>query len=297
MYTHISVMTDEAIKYLNLENGGLFVDVTLGAAGHSAAILASSQLTRVYGIDIDKSALERAKKQVGNNPRLHLVHGNFRHMEVLLAQKGIMQIDGLVGDLGLSSMELDDPERGFSFRKDAPLDMRFNQADNIQTAYDIVNTYSQKELSRIFKEYGDEIYPGRIARLIVESRSKKPIQSTKELAEIVLQAVPSRAKRHRLHPATRVFQALRIEVNDELGALREMLEQAIKMTVSGGRIVIISFHSGEDRIVKNAFRDAAHLGRVNIITKKPLYPTLKEVQNNPRARSARMRVVEIKAHI
>lgn len=292
MYNHISVMPQEVIEHLNLDTGGVFVDVTLGAAGHSSAILAKSNLARVYGIDVDKGALERAKRKVVNNPRLHLVHGNFRNMEVLLAKEGITCIDGLVGDLGLSSMELDDPERGFTFRQEAPLDMRFNQEDDIKTAYDIVNTYPQDELARIFKVYGDEKFPGRIARVIAEHRAKKPIETTKELGEIIWEVVPARARKARLHPATRVFQALRIEVNDELGALTEMLEQAIRLTSSGGRIVIISFHSGEDRIVKNMFRDAKKEGKVKLITKKPILPTAKEIEENPRARSAKMRVVE-----
>lgn len=264
-----------------------FFDGTLGAGGHAQAILeAHPEIERYYGCDRDPNALRIAEERLGPwREKVVLIHGRYadapRHMEKL----GAGPVDGFLIDIGISSMQVDEKERGFSFQGDAPLDMRMDPTEGV-TAAAIVNRYPEAELARIFYEYGEERRSRQVAKAIVEARRKKKIETTAELAAIVKPV----ATRGRLHPATLVFQALRIAVNDELGQLERGLEGAIGMLAIGGRIAAISFHSLEDRIVKNRFRDEKE--RLKVLTKKPIGPTEEEMRENPRSRSAKLRAAE-----
>jgi 16S rRNA (cytosine1402-N4)-methyltransferase len=247
---------------------------------------------RLIGIDRDAQALVLARQNLADcKGRCDFVHRNYRHIDKILAELGIQSVDRILLDLGLSSFQLNNPERGFSFRAEGPLDMRMDQ-DSYISALDLVNSLSEREVSSILKDFGQERWHHRIARFIVQQRSRKPVETTKELSDIVLRAMPRQSRREKIHPATRTFQAFRIAVNRELESLDEALDKCIDVLAPGGRIGVISFHSLEDRIVKQKFRHSAKSGRLNIIVKKPLRPSDGEARSNARARSARFRIAE-----
>ena len=284
-------MKEESLAHLAIQPSGVYVDATLGLGGHTAAIAAYLASGTVIGIDTDQEALKIASDRLQSvASKTQLVQGNFVEIDQIVHNLGVQNVDGVLADLGVSSMELDNPERGFSFQQDGPLDMRMNPDGQDLTAADIVNTYTEKDLAELFRKYGDEIFPGRIARVIVEQRRKRELRTTQDLVDIILSVVLQ--KRRGIHPATRVFQALRIEVNDELTALEVFIQKSVEILKPGGRLVIISFHSGEDRIVKNIFRTLKQEQKANILTKKPLLPREEEIASNPRSRSAKMRVLE-----
>lgn len=286
-------MVQEVIGSLNLRHGAVVVDATVGPGGHSLRILEKiSPAGRLIGIDADSDALGIAQdtlKDFGGS--FTLVNDNFRNIDRVLSKENIKSVDAILMDLGISSHQIEDGPRGFSIKHDSRLDMRMDRRTRL-TAYDIVNRYSERDLSEILEKYGEERSHNRIARYINEARHKKPIETTAELASLVRRAAGYRYRNSRIDPATRTFQAIRIEVNDELGSLEEALKSAIFWLKTGGRIAVISFHSLEDRIVKNLFKGYAQLGILKIITKKPLTPSRDEILNNPRSRSAKMRVVE-----
>jgi 16S rRNA (cytosine1402-N4)-methyltransferase len=287
---HVSVLLDAAIDYLAIRPDGTYVDATFGAGGHSKAILSQLQTGRLIALDADPDAIARA--QAISDPSFTFVHANFSELRRVLNDCGVEQVDGVLFDLGVSSMQLDNAERGFSFRDSAPLDMRMNPYRG-RSAYEILTTASERELADIFFMYGEERAARRIAHAIVERRTAGKLpKTTVEFAQFVSGVVHRPGKRERIHPATRVFQALRIVVNDELDVLREGLVAAVDTLRAGGRIVAISFHSLEDRIVKHTFRGDA---RLEILTKKPLAPDAREMAENPRARSAKLRAAQRKA--
>lgn len=284
---HKPVLLREVLKVFEGKSLRLFFDGTLGAAGHASALLeAHPEIERYIGCDRDPTALELAGAALKPwGEKVELVRGAYAELPRILKEKNISCIDGFLIDVGVSSMQLDQRERGFSFMGDAPLDMRMDPEGEL-TAEEIVNRYSEAELARILFEYGEERRSRQVAKAIVDARRKKKIRTTKELVEIIKPV----ATRGRLHPATLVFQALRIVVNDELGQLEKGLKGAIQHTSPGGRIAAISFHSLEDRIVKNVFRDARE--EVLILTKKPIGPSAEEMRANPRSRSAKLRAAE-----
>ncbi len=301
--THVPVLLEEVIRALEPSRGGVFVDCTVGLGGHAAALLAAGRETRLIGIDRDAQALAIAgdRLQVFGD-RVELVEGDFGDLGALLATLGFERVDGILADLGVSSLQLETPERGFSFRREGPLDMRMSSEG--PTAGEIVNRYSEAELTKIFREYGEETQAKRIARAIVRERAQEPLTTTSRLAEIVRRAKGPRPERgrRRLDPATRAFQALRIEVNRELDRLRELLDQAVRLLAHNGRLVVISYQSLEDRLVKNTLRGLAKgevdpvTGRprsesrlIELLTRRPTRPSAAEVAANPRARSARLR--------
>jgi 16S rRNA (cytosine1402-N4)-methyltransferase len=303
---HRPVLLQEVIEALRPQSGGQYIDGTVGAGGHAAAILqASSPDGQLFGFDRDQSALEVVKNRLAQfGQRVHLFHANFDQLAHIAQTHQIPKADGILLDLGLSSMQVDQPERGFSFQADGPLDMRMD-ASKGQTAADLVNHLPEDELANLIYRYGEERQSRRIARAIVKAR---PIRRTVELAQVVAKAA-GYSRRTKIHPATRTFQALRIAINDELGALECVLPQAISWLKPGGRLAVISFHSLEDRIVKQYFKQEAqdclcppgqpictcgHKATITIITKRPITPSLGEIDENPRARSAKLRVVELK---
>lgn len=282
---HIPVMVKEVIELLSPIENGTYVDATLGAGGHSLEILKKLNTQgRLIGIDRDHRAIEIAR-HVLDDQRVELVKAKFSQLEEVLKSLNIEKINGIIFDLGVSMMQLKDFERGFSFHSESRLDMRMD-TNTLLTAWDVVNTYSEDSLTRIFREYGDEVYGRKIAKAIVNRRQRGTIDTCKELAELISSIVPRRSK---IHPATKVFQAIRIEVNREIDELKEGLAQATKLLHSGGRLCIISYHSVEDRIVKNFLREEEKRGNLRILTKKPLFPTIEEIRKNPSARSARLR--------
>lgn len=292
---HIPVLINEAVQGLAIRENGVYVDATVGFGGYTELITGQLSSGKVIGIDADIQALELVEQRLSSQiaeGRIILKHSNFRFIEQVLAELRLGSVDGIVADLGLSSMELDDTSRGFSFREDAPLDMRFDTSSDALTAEEILNTYSQDELSNLFRDLGDEPFSGRIARIIVESRKKQAIKTTTELVNLILSIVPGKFAKKSIHPATRVFQALRMEVNDEIGALNALLASSLNLLNPSGRLAIVSFHSGEDRIVKNVFREWKAQGFVNILTKKPITPSEIELGANPRSRSAKLRIIE-----
>jgi len=296
---HLPVLLRESVEWLGAARGGLFVDATLGLGGHAEAILEASPAARVLGLDRDPEARGLATARLARfGDRVEIRAGNFRELERLAGDRA--PFSGVLADLGVSSLQLDRAERGFSFRGDGPLDMRMGPEG--PTARDLVNEATEGELETILREYGEEPEARRVARAVVRARSTQPIDTTRQLAEVVRGAKRPVHGEERIDPATRAFQALRIAVNEELDAVGELLEQAIRLLDTGGRLVVISYHSLEDRIVKNRFRDAARgevdpvTGRtlvetriLEVLTKKPLRPTEAEVGANPRARSARLR--------
>lgn len=290
---HKSVMLEEVVANLNLSPGDIIVDGTVGFAGHAQAILKKILPGgKLIGFDQDSDALNIARKKLAlcSNDTV-LVNKNFVAMKDVLRSLDINFVQGIVLDLGVSSYQVDTPERGFSLRHDGPLDMRMNKAGDLK-ASDIVNTYAENEIAQILRNYGEERFNHRIARFIVETRKKKLFETTHQLAEVVMRALGARGKTQKIHPATRTFQALRIAVNDELNKLSLALDCAIEVLESGGRLVVISFHSLEDRIVKTKFKEFSINRKADLVTKKPIYPTDAEISVNPRARSAKMRVAE-----
>lgn len=306
-YTHKSVLLRECLEGLNIKPDGIYVDGTLGRAGHSREIAKRLTSGQLIGIDRDAAALEAAPARLeGLMDRVRLVRGNFSQVGEILHQLGIAQVDGMLFDLGVSSPQLDEAERGFSYLQDAPLDMRMDQSAPL-TAYDVVNGWSQEELKRILWQYGEERYAGPIAAAIVRQRSQAPVKTTLELAEVIRSAMPAKACREKQHPAKRSFQAIRIAVNDELGEVERMLDTALDLLHPGGRLAIISFHSLEDRLVKTAYAGWAKgctcppdfpvcvcgkTPKVRLVGKKPIVSTPEELADNPRARSAKLRVAE-----
>ncbi len=287
---HTPVLTAAALEYLAIRPDGIYVDATFGGGGHSAAILAQLRGGRVFAIDADAHAADRARALT--DPALIFTHANFRDLTSILAHYGVDRVDGVLFDLGVSSMQFDDPKRGFSMTKTAPLDMRMNQYEG-RSAYDVLASASEKELADIFFSFGEERSARRVARAIVTRRRHGTLpKTTSDFAQLVAGVVHQPGRRERIHPATRIFQALRIAVNDELDALQAGLSAAIGSLRDGGRVVAISFHSLEDRIVKHALRDDE---RVDVLTKRPLTPSVRERSENPRARSAKLRAGERRA--
>ncbi len=306
-FHHVSVLLWECIDGLNIQPDGTYVDGTLGGAGHSSQIAKRLTTGRLIGIDRDRVALKAAGERLDPyKDNVTLVHSNFCEIKQVLQDLGIDGVDGILLDLGVSSPQLDDGERGFSYMADAPLDMRMNRSDSL-SAYQVVNEWSYEELRRILFDYGEERYAPKIAAAICSRREEKPIETTLELVDIIRSAMPAAALREKQHPAKRSFQAIRIAVNDELGAVEKVMRDAIDCLNPGGRLAIITFHSLEDRIVKNGMQDAAKgctcppnfpvcvcgkKPRVKLVTRKPIVSGEEELERNPRARSAKLRVCE-----
>lgn len=306
-FKHISVLYKETLDGLNIKDGGLYVDGTLGGGGHSCGILSGAKNVRLIGIDRDSEAIEAAGKRLSAfKDRITLVNRNFSDIKQIASELGIAGIDGAVLDLGVSSYQLDNAERGFSYMHNSHLDMRMNRNDK-KSAYDVINSYSQNELEHIFYAYGEEKWSARVAKFIVEKRSQKPIETTFELVDIIKAAIPKGARAEGSHPAKRIFQAVRIEVNNELGILKNAVDDFAELLAPGGRLAVITFHSLEDRIIKKAFTDLAtgcvcpksfpvcvcnRQPVVKLITKKPILPSEAEETENSRSKSAKLRVVE-----
>lgn len=306
-FHHVSVLLEECIQGLNIKPDGIYVDGTLGGAGHSSRIVQHLTTGRLIGIDRDSVALAAAGERLAPyKDRVTLVHSNFCQMDSVLRDLGIDGVDGILLDLGVSSPQLDDGDRGFSYMVDAPLDMRMDGGDAL-TADTVVNTWSYEELKKILYEYGEERYAPAIAAAVVRRRESAPIHTTLELVDVIRSAMPPAALREKQHPAKRTFQAIRIAVNDELGSVAKAMEAAIPLLNPGGRLAVITFHSLEDRIVKNAMASAAKgcicppefpvcvCGRkpqVDILTRKPIVSTPEELERNPRARSAKLRICQ-----
>jgi 16S rRNA (cytosine1402-N4)-methyltransferase len=295
------VLLNESIDALDLKRGGTYIDATLGGSGHSRLLLSRLNGGRLYAFDQDQVAIDNAKKTF-EDPRLTLIHDNFANLD----QHDIGRVDGILYDLGVSSPQFDEAARGFSYKLDAKLDMRMDQTSSSLTAYDVVNTYTFNDLMRIFSRYGEEPFAKQIARKIEQAREIQPIETTLQLADLIKSAMPQKALKKKGHPAKRVFQALRIEVNDELGSLETSLHKAIEMLKPGGRIAVISFQSLEDRIVKSIFRENSEVDvprgipvipdemkpKLKIIARKPILASDEELLHNNRAHSAKLRVAE-----
>lgn len=307
-FNHIPVLLNESVDNLVLKSDGIYVDGTIGGGGHSSEILTRlGRGGRLIGIDRDETALSAAEEKLHEyKDRVILAHANFSSIKQVLHQNGIEGVDGVLLDLGVSSPQLDDCSRGFSYMQDAPLDMRMDRTSDLTASY-IINNYSVQELRNIIYGYGEERWAPRIAKFIVAEREKGPIETTGRLVEIIKSAIPARARREGPHPAKRTFQAIRIAVNRELDEVENAVPEIVDVLNSRGRICIITFHSLEDRIVKNSFRKLANpctcppelpvciCGKkpvINVITKKPIIPGADEIEKNPRARSAKLRVAE-----
>ena len=304
---HVSVLLRECLEYLNIKPNGIYLDGTLGLGGHSYEIASRLTTGRLIGIDRDETAIDRAGKRLAPfADKITLVHGNFCDAAAILDELGIGGVDGMLFDLGVSSPQLDEAQRGFSYQQDAPLDMRMDGTAAL-TAWDVVNTWDENRLNRILWDYGEERYARRITGAILKRREQKPIESTLELVDVIKSAMPAAALREKQHPAKRSFQAIRIAVNDELGAVAAMFETAPDKLNIGGRLCVISFHSLEDRIVKSgihAREDGCTCPReapvctcgfhqtLKSVRRKPILPTEEEIRENPRARSAKLRVAE-----
>nr|WP_216675560.1 16S rRNA (cytosine(1402)-N(4))-methyltransferase RsmH [Brevibacillus sp. HB1.3] len=307
-FHHVTVLMDEAVQGLNIRPGGIYVDCTLGGAGHSSLI--ASKLTeggRLIAIDQDDWALDNARERLASYmDRVTLVKSNFRHIKDIVKDLGLSGVDGVLFDLGVSSPQLDEGERGFSYNADAPLDMRMDQQAPL-SAYDIINEWDEEEIAKIIWLYGEEKFSRRIARQIVQQRKKQPIQTTGELVELIKEGIPAAARRTGPHPAKRTFQAIRIAVNDELDAFKEAVVDAIEVLNPEGRVSVITFHSLEDRICKQIYQDfskgctcppafpictCGNQAVVKVITRKPILPSEEELEANKRARSAKLRVAE-----
>lgn len=305
-FKHIPVLLNETVDSLNIKPDGIYVDCTLGGAGHTSLILSRlNENGRVIGIDRDEDALANAKEKIKDD-RLITVKENFENISSAVSSAGFDRVNGIIMDLGVSSHQLDVAERGFSYMQNAPLDMRMDQTASL-SAHEVVNAYSERDLARLFREYGEEKFASRIASRIVGARAVKEIATTLELAEIISSAIPPKFRHESGHPAKRCFQAIRIEVNAELEAIPKAIEDGIELLVTGGRMSIISFHSLEDRLVKNGFQKAekpctcpddfpicvcGKKQKVKIITKKPILPCEEELLNNSRSHSAKLRVCE-----
>ena len=308
MFEHKTVLLEEAVEGLQINPDGIYVDCTLGGAGHSEAIL--KRLTgsgKLYAFDQDLTAIENAKKQLSQyGSQVEIIHNNFVQLKSELNKRGVHQVDGILYDLGVSSPQFDVPERGFSYQHDAPLDMRMNQEDEINAKV-IVNEWPYEKLVSIFFRYGEEKFSKQVARNIERARSEKTIETTGELVELIKDAIPAPARRKGGHPAKRIFQALRIAVNDELSRFENSLEQSIELMKKGGRTAVITFHSLEDKIAKSTFKKYAevpelmlgmpvipeeYLPELKLITRKPILPTDTELTINRRAHSAKLRIAE-----
>lgn len=305
-YNHISVLLNESIQQLNIKKNGVYVDCTLGGGGHSSEILKRIPNGHLYAFDQDSFAINTADeklKKIASN--YTLINENFVNIKVALEEENVYGVDGILYDLGVSSFQLDIPERGFSYRFDGPLDMRMDQTAELD-AYTVVNTYDEKSLVRILFEYGEEKFARLIARKIVSEREKKPVETTLELVEIIKKALPASALRNSSHPAKQTFQAIRIEVNHELDILKKALEDGLSLLNKNGRMVVITFHSLEDRIVKKLFKEKTTLQlpkdlpyipegyeiEFKLINSKVILPSESEISNNLRSHSAKMRVIE-----
>jgi 16S rRNA (cytosine1402-N4)-methyltransferase len=315
-FQHYTVLLKETVDGLHVKEDGIYVDCTLGGAGHSEYLLSQlSEQGHLYAFDQDQKALDHAAqrlKKYVDKGMVTFIKSNFRYLEQQLAEQEVYQVDGILYDLGVSSPQLDEAERGFSYHQDAPLDMRMDQ-DADFSAYNVVNEYSYNELVKIFFRYGEEKFSKQVAREIERVRAKEPIQTTGELVEIIKTAIPAPARRKGGHPAKRIFQAIRIAVNDELGVVEESLEQAIALLNKNGRISVITFHSLEDRIVKNMFKEYSTIQdlppgipvvpeefqpELKVITRKPILPGEIELAENNRSRSAKLRIAEkVKSNI
>ncbi|MBO8162256.1 MAG: 16S rRNA (cytosine(1402)-N(4))-methyltransferase RsmH [Brevibacillus sp.] len=308
MFHHVTVLKQEAVDALAIRPDGVYVDCTLGGAGHSSLIASRlGEAGRLIAIDQDDFALENARRRLAEyGQKVKLIKSNFRRLRDVLREEGLEQVDGVLYDLGVSSPQLDEAERGFSYNADAPLDMRMDRESEL-SAYDIVNEWDEAELAKLIWEYGEEKFSRRIARQIAMHRKQAAIETTGQLVEIIKEAIPAAARRSGPHPAKRTFQALRIAVNDELGAFQESLQQAIQLLASRGRVCVITFHSLEDRICKQTFQEYARgctcppsfpqcvcgsQPLLQIVTRKPVSPSERELNENPRARSAKLRVAE-----
>lgn len=306
-FNHVSVLLDECIENLNIKPEGIYVDGTMGGAGHTSEIMKRLEGGLVIGIDQDTDAIAAATPRLqAIGDHFKIAHSNFSNIKEVLVQLEIPKIDGLLLDLGVSSFQLDEAERGFSYMQDGKLDMRMDQSKTF-SAYDVVNTYSQQALTDIIRKYGEENWASRIATFIVEAREEKPLETTFELVEVIKKAIPAKARKEGPHPAKRTFQAIRIEVNAELRIIEETIKDALSCLNKGGRIAIITFHSLEDRIVKETFRELAtgcicppefpvctcnNKPKGKVITRKPILPSDEEIEVNPRSRSAKLRVFE-----
>jgi 16S rRNA (cytosine1402-N4)-methyltransferase len=309
-FRHYTVLLKETVDGLQVKPDGVYVDCTLGGAGHSEYLLTQlNERGHLYAFDQDQKALAHAKTRLQkyvDKGQVTFIKSNFRNIKEELAEHGVFHVDGILYDLGVSSPQLDEAERGFSYHQDAPLDMRMDQ-DAPLTAREVVNTYSYSELVKIFFRYGEEKFSKQIAREIERVREKQPIETTGELVEIIKTAIPAPARRKGGHPAKRIFQAIRIAVNDELGAVEESLEQAIDLLAKNGRISVITFHSLEDRIVKTMFKEYSTVQdlppgipvvpeefqpELKVITRKPILPSDSELSENNRSRSAKLRIAE-----
>jgi 16S rRNA (cytosine1402-N4)-methyltransferase len=306
-FKHVSVLLNECLDALNIKEDGIYVDCTLGGAGHSLEILKRlSTKGRLIGIDQDTEALKAAKENLKDYNNVTYVHDNFYNIEAILEKLDVGKVDGILMDLGVSSFQLDEAERGFSYMRDATLDMRMDRSKGI-SAYDVVNSYSEQQIGEVLRNYGEEKFSKRIANFIVDRRVDKPINTTLELVNVIDAAIPAKYKRDGGHPAKRTFQGIRIEVNGELRILNKAIEDGIQRLKSGGRMAIITFHSLEDRIVKVKFKDlhdpckcpkqlpmcvCGKTPIVNLISRKPIVATEEELEINKRSRSAKLRVCE-----
>ena len=304
---HLPVLLNESIEHLNIKPDGIYIDGTLGRGGHTAEIAGRLKSGKLIAVDSDEAAIEEARENLsGFDDKIFFIHGNFRNLSGILDDLDIKLVQGMLFDLGVSSPQLDDRARGFSYMQDSRLDMRMDRSKPF-SAGDVVNNMSEEALRKIFFQYGEEKYSRQIAKRIVTERAKSQIETTGELSEIIFSAIPASARREEQHPAKRVFQAIRIAVNDELGSLEEMLRVVPDLLKESGRLCVISFHSLEDRIVKNSYKEHSQTcscskkmpvcvcGKsptLKVITKKPIVASDAEIMENPRARSAKLRVAE-----
>lgn len=305
-FNHVSVLLDECIEALNIKSNGIYVDATLGGAGHSSKILKKLNDGYLYCFDKDNDAIKVADarlKIIGSNYKI--IHSDFSRLKEKLNELGVFKVDGILFDIGVSSYQFDTPERGFSYKYDARLDMRMDQSQKL-SAYEVINTYSKEELTRIFFEYGEEKFSKQISAKIVEKRKLSSIETTFQLVEVIKSALPSYVLKQKGHPAKQVFQAIRIEVNDELHALKSAIDQALSLLNKNGRLAIITFHSLEDRIVKNMFKNSCNVNdnvkglaslkdkeqEFRLVNRKPIISTEQEIKVNNRAHSAKLRIIE-----
>ena len=308
-FHHVTVLLHETIDYLDVKPDGIYVDATLGGAGHSEYLLSKlSSKGHLYAFDQDATAIEHAKKRLASyveKGMVTFIQDNFRYLKLRLEELGVEEIDGICYDLGVSSPQLDERERGFSYKQDAPLDMRMNRHASL-SAYQVVNDYDYHDLVRIFFKYGEDKFSKQIARKIEQARQVKPIETTTELADIIKSAKPAKELKKKGHPAKQIFQAIRIEVNDELGAADESIQQAIDLLAVDGRISVITFHSLEDRLTKQIFKEASTVEvpkglpfipedlkpKLELVHRKPILPSVEELKQNNRAHSAKLRVAK-----
>ncbi|MGT2715594.1 16S rRNA (cytosine(1402)-N(4))-methyltransferase RsmH [Streptococcus respiraculi] len=308
-FNHTTVLLHETVDLLAVKPDGIYVDATLGGAGHSEYLLSQlSEQGHLYAFDQDETAILNAQKRLApyiEKGMVTFIKDNFRHLQVRLRELGVTEINGICYDLGVSSPQLDERERGFSYKKDAPLDMRMDRTAPL-TAYEVVNRYDYHDLVRIFFKYGEDKFSKQIARKIEQARSEKPIETTTELAELIKSAKPAKELKKKGHPAKQIFQAIRIEVNDELGAADESIQQAIELLAVDGRISVITFHSLEDRLTKQLFKEASMVDvpkglpfipddlkpKMELVSRKPILPSKEELEANNRAHSAKLRVAK-----